>query len=97
MKKFTYYDLLKVSPTANHDEIRDAYHAAILKHHPDVNISSDAHYFTILLNQAYEILGDKELRKKYDILLLHVNNDLVSLFFEWNNLIISWFVWPKGH
>jgi len=62
-----YYSTLGVAKTANEKEIKQAYRKLARKHHPDVNPgdkSAEAKFKEI--NEAYEVLGDPEKRKKYD-------------------------------
>ena len=62
-----YYSILGVKRDANEREIKQAYRKLARKHHPDVNPgdkSSEAKFKQI--NGAYEVLSDKEKRKKYD-------------------------------
>jgi len=62
-----YYQTLGVSKTASEKEIKQAYRKLARKHHPDVNPgdkSAEARFKEI--NEAYEVLGDPDKRKKYD-------------------------------
>ncbi len=62
-----YYATLGVSRTASEKEIKQAYRKLARKHHPDVNPndkSAEARFKDI--NEAYEVLGDPEKRRKYD-------------------------------
>src|ERR1700675_1006360 len=62
-----YYATLGVAKTATGKEIKQAYRKLARKHHPDVNpkdTSAEAKFKEI--NEAYEVLGDAEKRKKYD-------------------------------
>ena len=62
-----YYSTLGVAKTATDKEIKQAYRKLARKHHPDVNPgdkSAEARFKEI--NEAYEVLGDPEKRKKYD-------------------------------
>jgi DnaJ-class molecular chaperone len=62
-----YYTTLGVAKTANDKEIKGAYRKLARKFHPDVNPgdkSAEAKFKEI--NEAYEVLGDPEKRKKYD-------------------------------
>ena len=62
-----YYATLGVPKTATDKEIKQAYRKLARKHHPDVNPgdkSAEARFKEI--NEAYEVLGDPDKRKKYD-------------------------------
>jgi curved DNA-binding protein len=62
-----YYATLGVAKTATEKEIKQAYRKLARKHHPDVNPgdkSAESKFKEI--NEAYEVLGDPEKRKKYD-------------------------------
>ena len=62
-----YYATLGVAKTASDKEIKQAFRKLARKHHPDVNPgdkSAEARFKEI--NEAYEVLGDAEKRKKYD-------------------------------
>ena len=62
-----YYQTLGVTKSASEKEIKQAYRKLARKHHPDVNPgdkSAEAKFKEI--NEAYEVLGDPEKRKKYD-------------------------------
>jgi len=67
MAKKDYYNILGVKRNASEQEIKQAYRRLARKHHPDVNPgdkSAEARFKQI--NEAYEVLSDKETRKKYD-------------------------------
>jgi DnaJ family protein A protein 2 len=57
------YDALGVTTTASEGEIKKAYRAAALKHHPDRG--GDAEQFKIV-GRAYEVLSDAGRRARYD-------------------------------
>jgi curved DNA-binding protein len=62
-----YYKTLGVAKTATEKEIKQAFRKLARKLHPDVNPSdksAEARFKEI--NEAYEVLGDPEKRKKYD-------------------------------
>ncbi len=62
-----YYSILGVKRDASEQEIKRAYRRLARKHHPDVNPddkSAEAKFKEI--NEAYEVLSDKEKRQKYD-------------------------------
>ena len=62
-----YYKTLGVAKTATEKEIKQAFRKLARKLHPDVNPgdkTSEARFKDV--NEAYEVLGDPEKRKKYD-------------------------------
>ncbi|MCB0209633.1 MAG: J domain-containing protein [Anaerolineae bacterium] len=62
-----YYKTLGVSKSASEKEIKSAYRKLARQYHPDVNPdnpSAEARFKEV--NEAYEVLGDAEKRKKYD-------------------------------
>jgi len=62
-----YYNILGVNREANEREIKQAYRRLARKYHPDINPgnkSAEARFKQI--NEAYEVLSDKEKRQKYD-------------------------------
>ncbi|MGJ8641105.1 MAG: DnaJ C-terminal domain-containing protein [Opitutaceae bacterium] len=66
-----YYAVLGVDKTASQDEIKKGFRKLARKFHPDVTDSfnqaaSDAKFKEA--NEAYEVLGDPEKRKRYDTL-----------------------------
>ncbi len=62
-----YYETLGVPKTATEDEIRSAFRKLARKYHPDVAKDKKAAEEKFKeINEAYEVLGDPEKRKKYD-------------------------------
>ena len=62
-----YYKVLGVSKNAPADEIKKAFRKAARKHHPDVNPGDhSAEKRFKELNEAHEVLGDPDKRRKYD-------------------------------
>jgi curved DNA-binding protein len=62
-----YYATLGVAKTATQKELKQAYRKLARKHHPDVNPGdkgAEGRFKEI--NEAYEVLGDPDKRKKYD-------------------------------
>jgi molecular chaperone DnaJ len=58
-----YYDVLGVKKDASSDEIKKAFRKLARKHHPDAG--GDEEKFKEI-NEAYEVLSDKEKRGQYD-------------------------------
>ncbi|WP_109698290.1 DnaJ C-terminal domain-containing protein [Chitinophaga deserti] len=62
-----YYKILGVDRKAGADDIKKAYRKLAVKYHPDKNPDDKlAEEKFKELNEAYEVLGDAEKRKKYD-------------------------------
>ncbi|KAK2881578.1 hypothetical protein Q8A67_018846 [Cirrhinus molitorella] len=61
-----YYDILKVTPNATQAQIKSAYYKQSFVNHPDRNRSEDAARLFALVTEAYSVLGNSGLRKKYD-------------------------------
>ncbi len=63
-----YYAALEVARTASEDEVRKAYRKLARKYHPDVSKEPDAEARMRDINEAYDVLRDKEKRAAYDAL-----------------------------
>jgi curved DNA-binding protein len=62
-----YYATLGVPKTANEKEVKQAFRKMARKYHPDVNPgdkSAETRFKEI--NEAYEVIGDPDKRRKYD-------------------------------
>ena len=62
-----HYEVLGVSQDAGDMEIKKAYRALSLKYHPDRNDTEEAMEKIQAINQAYEILSDKNKRNQYNM------------------------------
>lgn len=64
-----YYARLGIPHTATQEEIRNAYHLAARKFHPDYNKDKSAVEVFLQIQEAYDTLSDATARIKYDRLL----------------------------
>ena len=63
----TYYDLLDVKTNASELEIKKAYRKLAITTHPDKNPGDEtAHARFQAIGEAYQVLSNDELRKRYD-------------------------------
>lgn len=61
-----YYKVLGVARAADQKSIAAAYRKLARQHHPDVNKAAGAEDRFKDINEAYQVLGDKEKRARYD-------------------------------
>lgn len=66
MKYKDYYKILGVDRNADEKQIKSAFRKLARQYHPDVNKSPDASVKFKEINEAYEVLSDKEKRQRYD-------------------------------
>ncbi|KAJ7995107.1 hypothetical protein DPEC_G00241140 [Dallia pectoralis] len=65
--KTAYYDILQVSPNATQSQIKTAYYNQSFIYHPDKNPGSEeATVCFSEISEAYGVLGNISLRRKYD-------------------------------
>ncbi|HET7837358.1 DnaJ C-terminal domain-containing protein [Variovorax sp. J31P179] len=67
-----YYKTLGLERGASEDEVRKAYRKLARKYHPDVSKEADADQRMREINEANDVLRDKEKRAAYDQLADHV-------------------------
>ena len=64
-----FYRTLGLSPDSSAGEIKKAYRNLAMQYHPDRNRSNPESEERLKeINEAYEILGDAEKRRRYDLL-----------------------------
>ena len=68
MKYKDYYEILGITRDADASAIKSAYRKLARKYHPDVNKTKEAEDKFKDINEAYEVLGDKAKRQRYDSL-----------------------------
>ncbi|KAF0207332.1 MAG: molecular chaperone [Actinobacteria bacterium] len=61
-----YYAALQVARNAEPEVIEKAYRALALKYHPDTAATPRTAHRMRLINEAYAVLGDPVLRRRYD-------------------------------
>ena len=75
--KRDYYEILEVHHKASSEIIKKAYQTLAKKYHPDTTTLSkeEAHAKMIELNEAYQVLYNKNKRKEYDDSISNTVND----------------------
>ena len=69
MKEKTLYEILEVSENASPEIIEKAYKTLAKKYHPDLQEEankSKAEAMMKKINEAYDVLGNEEKRKRYN-------------------------------
>jgi len=61
-----YYKILGINKSSSADDIKKAYRKLARKYHPDTNKDQDAENKFKEVNEAYQVLSDKEKKAKYD-------------------------------
>ena len=62
-----FYQVLGVPRTATREEIQRAYRRLARENHPDVNKDPGAEDRFKDVSEAYDVLSDPDLRKRYDV------------------------------
>jgi DnaJ-class molecular chaperone len=87
-----YYRTLGVTPEASSEDIKKSYRNLARKYHPDRNPGDQEGEERLkVINEAYQVLGDEEKRRRYDFFhsrglngnALHkggVENEFVNVF-----------------
>lgn len=61
-----YYSVLGISKDSTATEIKYAYRSLAKEYHPDINKTKGAEAKFKMINEAYEVLGNPQKKKKYD-------------------------------
>lgn len=80
-----YYEILEVDKNASNEIIEKAYKTLVKKYHPDLqenNLKENYEEKIKQINEAYEVLSNKEKRKNYD---LNLKNNFINIE-KFNNL-----------
>lgn len=79
-KEKDYYHILGVTSTATPEQIKEAYRAAVKRHHPDVAGSEQPDVAVFRdIQEAYGVLSTRESRASYDLLRKKNPDDYVSV------------------
>lgn len=62
-----YYEILGLDSSATPEDIKRAYRELAKKYHPDINKSATSEELFKLITEAYDVLSDDALRRKYDL------------------------------
>ena len=65
--KRDYYDVLSVGRSASDEDIKRAFRKLALEYHPDRNKKAGAEERFKEINEAYQVLSDRQKRNDYDI------------------------------
>ena len=66
MANTDYYDILGLSRGGGEEDIRKAFRKKAIEYHPDRNKSPDAEEKFKEINEAYQVLSDRNKRAQYD-------------------------------
>ena len=94
-----YYEILGLNENASMDEIKKVYRKLSLQYHPDRNSSPEANGMFQKINEANEVLSDKQKRAEYDMKLKGGGNafgDFGPEFGDLNNIFNAFFSGMHG-
>ena len=75
----SHYEVLNVSPQASLDEIHRSFRAMALSCHPDKNLGdAQATSRFQVIQRAWAVLGDSDLRSAYDVSLAAISEGRIS-------------------
>ena len=83
MSDRSFYKILGVPFNASNAEIRRGYRQKAMEFHPDRSDLHDAHARFLEIQEAYEVLGDPDLKASYDRTFFESYADSHSETFEW--------------
>jgi DnaJ-class molecular chaperone len=89
-----YYEILGLNENAGEDEIKRTYRKLSLQHHPDRNSGKDTSGMFQKINEANEVLSDKQKRAEYDMKLKGGGNlfgDMGAEFGDLNHIFNAFF------
>ncbi len=75
-----YYKILNVNIFSSNEKIKKSYRELAMIYHPDRNSANNLEYSRIFtdINEAYEVLSNKEKRIEYNIQYLMSNKYLIG-------------------
>lgn len=91
------YNILGITPTATNDEIKKAYRALAMRHHPDRSTQPGTENRFNAINAAYELLSDPKRRAAFNQtlnnrIILDAHAEAASL---WQSLFNRYGMMPK--
>lgn len=82
-----YYKILNINNNSNKDDIKKAYRKLAIKFHPDKNKNNkESENKFKEINEAYEVLSDKNKKKDYDLTKRNINNFHTTQTFHFKNV-----------
>lgn len=98
-----YYSVLGVDKAATSDQIKSAYRKLAKEFHPDRNKDKGAEAKFTEINEAYDVLGDDDKRRKYDNVkeqartgTYRAPNGAYSSDVNWDEVLSNIFGWEGG-